>query len=166
MLSLYQWKVMTYQDYTYPTWSMILGWLMVICSVIWIPIMFVIKMHLAPGTFMEVVTHTHTLAEPAAKHSFGPAAHFKHFGDDDDGCGDDYLVVVVMMTMVMIKVVLIMKKVTGRMMTMVLVVITIKMVVMMTMMVMRMIIMIKTKLVVMVKVCCENSVTQFDSIGF
>ncbi|KAG5848884.1 sodium- and chloride-dependent glycine transporter 2-like [Anguilla anguilla] len=52
-LSLYQWKVMTYEDYTYPTWSMVLGWLMVICSVIWIPIMFVIKMHLAPGTFIE-----------------------------------------------------------------------------------------------------------------
>ncbi|KAI3377356.1 hypothetical protein L3Q82_008560, partial [Scortum barcoo] len=52
-LSLYQWKVMTYEDYTYPTWSMVLGWLMVICSVIWIPIMFVIKMHLAPGTMIE-----------------------------------------------------------------------------------------------------------------
>ncbi|XP_031596822.2 sodium- and chloride-dependent glycine transporter 2 [Oreochromis aureus] len=52
-LSLYQWKVMTYEDYTYPTWSMVLGWLMVICSVIWIPIMFVIKMHLAPGTIIE-----------------------------------------------------------------------------------------------------------------
>lgn len=60
MLSLYQWKVMTYQDYTYPTWSMVLGWLMVICSVIWIPIMFLIKMHLAPGTFMEVVIDKHT----------------------------------------------------------------------------------------------------------
>ncbi|TNM90769.1 hypothetical protein fugu_003058 [Takifugu bimaculatus] len=53
ILSLYQWKVMTYEDYTYPTWSMVLGWLMVICSVIWIPIMFVIKMHLAPGTLIE-----------------------------------------------------------------------------------------------------------------
>ncbi|KAK2868914.1 hypothetical protein Q7C36_000785 [Tachysurus vachellii] len=52
-LSLYQWKVMTYEDYTYPTWSMVLGWLMVICSVIWIPIMFVIKMYIAPGTFIE-----------------------------------------------------------------------------------------------------------------
>ncbi|KAJ8248935.1 hypothetical protein GJAV_G00229350 [Gymnothorax javanicus] len=52
-LSLYQWKVMTYEAYTYPTWSMVLGWLMVICSVIWIPIMFVIKMHLAPGTIVE-----------------------------------------------------------------------------------------------------------------
>ncbi|XP_029354016.1 sodium- and chloride-dependent glycine transporter 2 isoform X2 [Echeneis naucrates] len=52
-LSLYQWKGMTYEDYTYPTWSMVLGWLMVICSVIWIPIMFVIKMHLAPGTIIE-----------------------------------------------------------------------------------------------------------------
>ncbi|KAJ8272325.1 hypothetical protein COCON_G00111840 [Conger conger] len=52
-LSLYQWKVMTYEDYTYPTWSMVMGWLMVICSVIWIPIMFVIKMHLAPGSFIE-----------------------------------------------------------------------------------------------------------------
>uniref|UniRef100_A0AAX7VS08 Transporter n=1 Tax=Astatotilapia calliptera TaxID=8154 RepID=A0AAX7VS08_ASTCA len=52
-LSLYQWKVMTYEDYTYPTWSMVMGWLMVICSVIWIPIMFVIKMHLAPGTIIE-----------------------------------------------------------------------------------------------------------------
>uniref|UniRef100_A0A8C7VDB1 Transporter n=1 Tax=Oncorhynchus mykiss TaxID=8022 RepID=A0A8C7VDB1_ONCMY len=52
-LSLYQWKVMTYEDYTYPTWSMVMGWLMVLCSVIWIPIMFVIKMHLAPGSFTE-----------------------------------------------------------------------------------------------------------------
>ncbi|XP_039605172.1 sodium- and chloride-dependent glycine transporter 2 isoform X2 [Polypterus senegalus] len=52
-LSFYQWKVMTYEDYTYPTWSMVLGWLMVVCSVIWIPIMFVIKMHLAPGSFIE-----------------------------------------------------------------------------------------------------------------
>uniref|UniRef100_A0A8C1IBJ5 Transporter n=1 Tax=Cyprinus carpio TaxID=7962 RepID=A0A8C1IBJ5_CYPCA len=52
-LSLYQWKVMTYEDYTYPTWSMVLGWLMVICSVIWIPIMFVIKMHIAPGSLIE-----------------------------------------------------------------------------------------------------------------
>lgn len=57
-LSLYQWKVMTYEDYTYPTWSMVMGWLMVICSVIWIPIMFVIKMHLAPGTFIEVIIET------------------------------------------------------------------------------------------------------------
>ncbi len=45
---------MTYEDYTYPTWSMVMGWLMVICSVIWIPIMFVIKMHLAPGSLIEV----------------------------------------------------------------------------------------------------------------
>uniref|UniRef100_A0A673Y2B6 Transporter n=1 Tax=Salmo trutta TaxID=8032 RepID=A0A673Y2B6_SALTR len=52
-LSLYQWKVMTYEDYTYPPWSMVMGWLMVVCSVIWIPIMFVIKMYLAPGSFME-----------------------------------------------------------------------------------------------------------------
>nr|XP_006642702.2 PREDICTED: sodium- and chloride-dependent glycine transporter 2 isoform X1 [Lepisosteus oculatus] len=52
-LSFYQWKVMTYEDYTYPTWSMVMGWLMVVCSVIWIPIMFVIKMHLAPGSFIE-----------------------------------------------------------------------------------------------------------------
>uniref|UniRef100_A0A673HMT6 Transporter n=1 Tax=Sinocyclocheilus rhinocerous TaxID=307959 RepID=A0A673HMT6_9TELE len=52
-LSLYQWKGMTYEDYTYPTWSMVLGWLMVICSVIWIPIMFVIKMHIAPGSLIE-----------------------------------------------------------------------------------------------------------------
>ncbi|XP_067301321.1 sodium- and chloride-dependent glycine transporter 2 isoform X1 [Pseudorasbora parva] len=52
-VSLYQWKGMTYEDYTYPTWSMVLGWLMVICSVIWIPIMFVIKMHLAPGSLIE-----------------------------------------------------------------------------------------------------------------
>ena len=54
-LSLYQWKVMTYEDYTYPTWSMVMGWLMVTCSVIWIPIMFLIKMHLAPGTITEVI---------------------------------------------------------------------------------------------------------------
>ncbi|KAL2089069.1 hypothetical protein ACEWY4_015968 [Coilia grayii] len=54
-ISLYQWKVMTYEDYTYPTWSMVLGWLMVICSVIWIPIMFGIKMYLAPGSFSERV---------------------------------------------------------------------------------------------------------------
>uniref|UniRef100_A0A8P4FWL8 Transporter n=1 Tax=Dicentrarchus labrax TaxID=13489 RepID=A0A8P4FWL8_DICLA len=53
VLSLYQWKGMTYEDYTYPTWSMVMGWLMVICSVIWIPIMFVIKMYLAPGTISE-----------------------------------------------------------------------------------------------------------------
>uniref|UniRef100_A0A6Q2XNP6 Transporter n=1 Tax=Esox lucius TaxID=8010 RepID=A0A6Q2XNP6_ESOLU len=52
-LSLYQWKVMTYEDYTYPPWSMVMGWLMVVCSVIWIPIMFAIKMHLAPGSIME-----------------------------------------------------------------------------------------------------------------
>uniref|UniRef100_A0A8C8DLP7 Transporter n=1 Tax=Oryzias sinensis TaxID=183150 RepID=A0A8C8DLP7_9TELE len=57
-LSLYQWKVMTYEDYTYPTWSMIMGWLMVICSVIWIPIMFLIKMYLAPGTIGEVIFPT------------------------------------------------------------------------------------------------------------
>ncbi|CAB1339692.1 unnamed protein product, partial [Coregonus sp. 'balchen'] len=31
-LSLYQWKVMTYEDYTYPPWSMVMGWLMVLCS--------------------------------------------------------------------------------------------------------------------------------------
>uniref|UniRef100_A0A4W5PPR5 Transporter n=1 Tax=Hucho hucho TaxID=62062 RepID=A0A4W5PPR5_9TELE len=57
--------VMTYEDYTYPPWSMVMGWLMVVCSVIWIPIMFVIKMHLAPGSFMEVcmghnTRHMHT----------------------------------------------------------------------------------------------------------
>ena len=53
-LSLYQWKGMTYEDYTYPTWSMVMGWLMVCSSVIWIPIMFCVKMYLAPGSFREV----------------------------------------------------------------------------------------------------------------
>ncbi|XP_041918174.1 sodium- and chloride-dependent glycine transporter 2 isoform X1 [Alosa sapidissima] len=52
-ISLFQWKGMTYEDYKYPPWSMVMGWLMVICSVIWIPIMFAIKMHLAPGSFSE-----------------------------------------------------------------------------------------------------------------
>ncbi|XP_029438324.1 sodium- and chloride-dependent glycine transporter 2 [Rhinatrema bivittatum] len=51
--SFYQWEPMTYGTYHYPTWSMVLGWLMLACSVIWIPIMFVIKMHLAPGSFIE-----------------------------------------------------------------------------------------------------------------
>ncbi|XP_029615106.1 sodium- and chloride-dependent glycine transporter 2-like [Salmo trutta] len=52
-LSLYHWKVMTYETYTYPTWSMVMGWIMVMSSVIWIPIMFGIKMHLAPGSFIQ-----------------------------------------------------------------------------------------------------------------
>ncbi|EHA99485.1 Sodium- and chloride-dependent glycine transporter 2 [Heterocephalus glaber] len=51
--SFYQWEPMTYGSYHYPNWSMVLGWLMLACSVIWIPIMFVIKMHLAPGRFIE-----------------------------------------------------------------------------------------------------------------
>uniref|UniRef100_A0A8D0H622 Transporter n=1 Tax=Sphenodon punctatus TaxID=8508 RepID=A0A8D0H622_SPHPU len=51
--SFYQWEPMTYGTYHYPGWSMVLGWLMLACSVIWIPIMFVIKMHLAPGKFIE-----------------------------------------------------------------------------------------------------------------
>ncbi|XP_008588082.1 PREDICTED: sodium- and chloride-dependent glycine transporter 2 [Galeopterus variegatus] len=51
--SFYQWEPMTYGSYRYPNWSMVLGWLMLACSVIWIPIMFVIKMHLAPGRFIE-----------------------------------------------------------------------------------------------------------------
>ncbi|XP_068115984.1 sodium- and chloride-dependent glycine transporter 2 [Hyperolius riggenbachi] len=51
--SLWQWEPMTYGSYHYPTWSMVLGWLMCACSVIWIPIMFVIKMYLAPGNFIE-----------------------------------------------------------------------------------------------------------------
>ncbi|XP_056383901.1 sodium- and chloride-dependent glycine transporter 2 [Hyla sarda] len=51
--SFYQWEPMTYGTYHYPTWSMVLGWLMLFCSVIWIPIMFAIKMHLAPGSFIE-----------------------------------------------------------------------------------------------------------------
>jgi len=46
---------MTYGAYHYPGWSMVLGWLMLACSVIWIPVMFVIKMHLAPGKFIEVI---------------------------------------------------------------------------------------------------------------
>lgn len=46
---------MTYGSYRYPNWSMVLGWLMLACSVIWIPIMFVIKMYLAPGRFIEVI---------------------------------------------------------------------------------------------------------------
>ncbi|XP_077785141.1 sodium- and chloride-dependent glycine transporter 2 [Podarcis muralis] len=51
--SFYQWEPMTYGSYHYPGWSMVLGWLMLACSVIWIPIMFVIKMHIAPGRFIE-----------------------------------------------------------------------------------------------------------------
>ncbi|XP_042302264.1 sodium- and chloride-dependent glycine transporter 2 [Sceloporus undulatus] len=51
--SFYQWEPMTYGNYHYPGWSMVLGWLMLACSVIWIPIMFVIKMHIAPGNFIE-----------------------------------------------------------------------------------------------------------------
>lgn len=53
--SFYQWEPMTYGSYRYPNWSMVLGWLMLACSVIWIPIMFVIKMYLAPGRFIEVI---------------------------------------------------------------------------------------------------------------
>lgn len=53
--SFYQWEPMTYGAYHYPGWSMVLGWLMLACSVIWIPVMFVIKMHLAPGKFIEVI---------------------------------------------------------------------------------------------------------------
>ncbi|EQB79218.1 sodium- and chloride-dependent glycine transporter 2-like protein [Camelus ferus] len=53
ILNFYQWEPMTYGSYRYPNWSMVLGWLMLACSVIWIPIMFVIKMHLAPGRFIE-----------------------------------------------------------------------------------------------------------------
>lgn len=56
--SFYQWEPMTYGSYRYPNWSMVLGWLMLACSVIWIPIMFVIKMHLAPGRFIEVIPST------------------------------------------------------------------------------------------------------------
>lgn len=56
---------MTYGSYRYPNWSMVLGWLMLACSVIWIPIMFVIKMYLAPGRFIEVILsapfHCHPL---------------------------------------------------------------------------------------------------------
>ncbi|KAM8939060.1 sodium- and chloride-dependent glycine transporter 2 [Pelodytes ibericus] len=51
--SFYQWEPMTYGTYHYPPWSMVMGWLMLACSVIWIPIMFMIKMFLAPGTFIE-----------------------------------------------------------------------------------------------------------------
>ncbi|XP_012412447.2 sodium- and chloride-dependent glycine transporter 2 [Trichechus manatus latirostris] len=51
--SFYQWEPMTYGSYRYPNWSMVLGWLMLACSVIWIPVMFVIKMYLAPGRFIE-----------------------------------------------------------------------------------------------------------------
>ncbi|XP_075044528.1 sodium- and chloride-dependent glycine transporter 2 [Mixophyes fleayi] len=51
--SFWQWEPMTYGTYHYPTWSMVLAWLMLSCSVIWIPIMFVIKMYLAPGSFIE-----------------------------------------------------------------------------------------------------------------
>ncbi|XP_044126399.1 sodium- and chloride-dependent glycine transporter 2 [Bufo gargarizans] len=51
--SFYQLEPMTYGTYHYPPWSMVLGWLMLACSVIWIPIMFVIKMYLAPGSFIE-----------------------------------------------------------------------------------------------------------------
>ncbi|XP_069761032.1 sodium- and chloride-dependent glycine transporter 2 [Narcine bancroftii] len=51
--SFYQWEPMTYENYKYPAWSMVMGWLMLAASVIWIPLMFVIKMHLAPGSFIE-----------------------------------------------------------------------------------------------------------------
>nr|DBA17638.1 TPA: hypothetical protein GDO54_003056 [Pyxicephalus adspersus] len=51
--SFYQWEPMTYGSYHYPAWSMVLAWLMLACSVIWIPVMFVIKMYLAPGNFIE-----------------------------------------------------------------------------------------------------------------
>ncbi|XP_032833846.1 sodium- and chloride-dependent glycine transporter 2 [Petromyzon marinus] len=51
--SFYQWTPMTYEAYHYPPWSMAMGWLMVASSVIWIPIMFVVKMYLAPGSFIE-----------------------------------------------------------------------------------------------------------------
>lgn len=37
----------------YPNWSMVL--MAHACLSVWIPIMFVIKMHLAPGRFVEVI---------------------------------------------------------------------------------------------------------------
>lgn len=63
--SFYQWEPMTYGSYRYPNWSMVLGWLMLACSVIWIPIMFVIKMHLAPGRFIEVIVSAPSPAVPS-----------------------------------------------------------------------------------------------------
>uniref|UniRef100_UPI00358FC89F sodium- and chloride-dependent glycine transporter 2 n=1 Tax=Myxine glutinosa TaxID=7769 RepID=UPI00358FC89F len=53
LFSFYQWKPMTYGDYKYPSWALAGGWLLVALSVIWIPIMCIVKMCLAPGGFVE-----------------------------------------------------------------------------------------------------------------
>lgn len=65
--SFYQWEPMTYGAHHYPGWSMVLGWLMLACSVIGIPVMFVIKRHLAPGRFIKVILLSVVLFENMAK---------------------------------------------------------------------------------------------------
>uniref|UniRef100_A0A663MFH3 Solute carrier family 6 member 5 n=1 Tax=Athene cunicularia TaxID=194338 RepID=A0A663MFH3_ATHCN len=63
--SFYQWEPMTYGAYHYPGWSMVLGWLMLACSVIWIPI---------PAAFP---CHSRNVAVPFCSLSLccGPACH-------------------------------------------------------------------------------------------
>ncbi|XP_046391075.1 sodium-dependent serotonin transporter [Ischnura elegans] len=40
-------------DYKYPSWSISLGWVLTASSIIWIPVYFIYKLAITPGTFRE-----------------------------------------------------------------------------------------------------------------
>ncbi|XP_077980036.1 sodium- and chloride-dependent GABA transporter 1-like [Glandiceps talaboti] len=54
LFSFVKYKRITYgEDYLYPTWGEILGWLLALASMVWIPAYAVYKIAITPGTLME-----------------------------------------------------------------------------------------------------------------
>jgi hypothetical protein len=54
LFSVTQLKPVTYGDYEYPTWAIVFGWTLGMCSLAPIPIVALIEISKVEGTFMEV----------------------------------------------------------------------------------------------------------------
>lgn len=46
---------LTYEDYVYPVWANVIGWLIATSSVAMIPGVAIYKIIVTPGTFMQVI---------------------------------------------------------------------------------------------------------------
>ena len=54
LLALIQHTPVTYGDYTYPTWAVVVGWAFALCSILPLPLIAIIKLVKLKGPFFKV----------------------------------------------------------------------------------------------------------------
>lgn len=54
VFGLMGYEPLTYEDYVYPQWANVVGWLIALSSVLMIPLVAIIQIIITPGTFWQV----------------------------------------------------------------------------------------------------------------